>query len=96
MAAGKSLRICEKGHKFYKTSECKSCPACDKENKPKSGFLSKLSAPARNALVFEGIDTLVKLSNYTEKEILKLHGIGPASLPIMRTFLEEDGLSFKE
>lgn len=96
MAAGKSLRICEKGHKFYKTSECKSCPACDKENKPKSGFLSKLSAPARNALVFEGIDTLEKLSNYTEKEILKLHGIGPASLPIMRTFLEEEGLSFKE
>lgn len=44
MAAGKSLRICEKGHEFYKTSECKSCPACDKENKPKSGFLSKLSA----------------------------------------------------
>ncbi|MBG9449279.1 hypothetical protein ABE67_08075 [Cytobacillus firmus] len=96
MAAGKSLRICEKGHKFYKTSECKSCPACDKENKPKSGFLSKLSAPARNALVFEGIDTLEKLSNYTEKEILKLHGIGKASLPIMRTSLEEEGLSFKE
>jgi DNA-directed RNA polymerase alpha subunit len=96
LAAGKSLRICEKGHKFYKTSECKSCPACDKENKPKSGFLSKLSAPARNALVFEGIDTLEKLSNYTEKEILKLHGIGPASLPIMRTYLKEEGLSFKE
>lgn len=96
MAAGKSLRICEKGHKFYKTSECKSCPACDKENKPNSGFLSKLSAPARNALVFEGIDTLEKLSNYTEKEILKLHGIGPASLPIMRTSLEEEGLSFKK
>ncbi|WP_404357479.1 RNA polymerase alpha subunit C-terminal domain-containing protein [Cytobacillus firmus] len=96
MAAGKSLRICEKGHKFYKTSECKSCPVCDKENKPKSGFLSKLSAPARNALVFEGIDTLEKLSNYTEKKILKLHGIGPASLPIMRTSLEEEGLSFKE
>lgn len=96
MAAGKSLRICEKGHKFYKTSECKSCPACDKENKPNSGFLSKLSAPARNALVFEGIDTLEKLSNYTEKEILKLHGIGPASLPIMKTYLKEEGLSFKE
>ncbi|KML41798.1 RNA polymerase alpha subunit C-terminal domain-containing protein [Cytobacillus firmus] len=96
MAAGKSLRICEKGHKFYKTSECKSCPVCDKENKPKSGFLSKLSAPARNALVFEGIDTLEKLSNYTEKEILKLHGVGPASLPIMRTSLEEEGLSFKK
>ncbi|MCM3706825.1 MULTISPECIES: RNA polymerase alpha subunit C-terminal domain-containing protein [Cytobacillus] len=96
MAVGKSLKVCEKGHEFYKTSECNSCPVCDKENKPKNGFLSKLSAPARNALLFEGIDTLEKLSNYTEKEILKLHGVGPASLPIMRTSLEEEGLSFKK
>ncbi|RBP89924.1 RNA polymerase alpha subunit [Cytobacillus firmus] len=96
MTADKSLRVCEKGHKFYKSSECKSCPTCDKENKPESGFLSKLSAPARNALVHQGIDTLNKLSKYTEKEILKIHGIGPASLPIMRTSLKEEGLSFNE
>ncbi|WP_420480830.1 RNA polymerase alpha subunit C-terminal domain-containing protein [Cytobacillus oceanisediminis] len=96
LTADKSLRVCEKGHKFYKSSECKSCPICDKENKPKGGFLSKLSAPARNALVHEGIDTLKKLSKFTEKEILKIHGIGPASLPIMRTSLKEEGLSFKE
>ena len=96
LTVNKSLRVCEKGHKFYKSSECKSCPACDKENRPKSGFLSKLSAPARNALVHEGIDTLRKLSKYTEKEILKIHGIGPASLPIMRSFLKEEGLSFKK
>lgn len=60
LTVDKSLRVCEKGHKFYKSSECKSCPTCDKENKPKSGFLSKLSAPARNAFVHEGIDTLKK------------------------------------
>ncbi len=92
----KSLRICEKGHKYYKSSDCQSCPTCDKESKPDSGFLSKLSSPARNALVHEGIDTLQKLSKYTEKEILKIHGIGPASLPTLRTSLEEEGLSFKE
>ena len=92
----KSLRVCEKGHKYYKSSECRSCPTCDKENKPKSGFLSKLSSPARNALLHEGIGTLQELSKYTEKEILKIHGIGPASLPILRTSLQEAGLSFKE
>ncbi|MCM3671038.1 RNA polymerase alpha subunit C-terminal domain-containing protein [Mesobacillus maritimus] len=96
MKAEKTLRVCEKGHKYDKSSDCTSCPTCDKENKPKSGFLSKLSAPARNALVHEGIDTLQKLSKYSEKEILKIHGIGPASLPIMRTSLAEEGLSFKE
>lgn len=94
--AEKSLRVCEKGHKYYKSSECPSCPMCDKENKPERGFLSKLSSPARNALVHEGIDTMQELSKYTEKEILKIHGIGPASLPTMRVLLEEEGLSFKE
>lgn len=92
----KKLRVCEKGHKYYKSSDCPSCPTCDKENKPESGFLSKLSSPVRNALLHEGIDTVQKLSNQTEKEILKIHGIGPASLPIMRASLEEVGLSFKE
>ena len=96
MRAEKSERVCEKGHKYYKSSDCSSCPTCDKENKPKSGFLSKLSSPARRALLHEGIDTLQKLSKYNEKEILKIHGIGPASLPIMRKSLEEEGLSFKD
>jgi len=94
--AEKSLRVCEKGHTYYKSSNCRSCPTCNIENKPESGFLSKLSSPARNALVHEGIDTLEKLSKYTEKDILKIHGIGPSSLPPMRTSLEEGGLSFKE
>lgn len=84
------------GHKYHKSSECPSCPTCDKENQPESGFLSKLSSPARNALIHEGIDTIQELSKYTVKEILKIHGIGPASLPIMKTSLEEVGLSFKE
>lgn len=96
LPVSKSVRVCEKGHKFYKSSECSSCPVCDKENKPKIGFLSKLSSPARNALVHEGIDTLEELAKFTEKEILKLHGIGPASLPILRSSLNEEGLSFKE
>jgi len=55
-----------------------------------------LSNPARNALLHFGIDTIQKLSAYSEKEILKLHGIGKASLPIFRKSLEEHGLSFKQ
>ncbi|MEC2072470.1 RNA polymerase alpha subunit C-terminal domain-containing protein [Alkalihalophilus marmarensis] len=96
MMADKKIKICEKGHEFVKSSDCPSCSVCEKENKPDSGFLSKLSSPARSALLHEGIDTLTKLSTYTEKEILKLHGVGPASLPTMRTSLEEEGLAFKE
>ncbi|EEL51747.1 hypothetical protein bcere0022_8880 [Bacillus cereus Rock3-44] len=36
-----------------------------------------------------------QLSTYSEKEILKFHGMGPASLPKLRTALQEIGLSFK-
>ena len=96
LTAEKSARVCEKGHTFYKSSECQSCPTCDEENKPKSGFLSKLSSPARNALIHENIDTRKKLAAYTKKGILKLHGVGRASLPTMRASLAEEGLRFKE
>ena len=59
-------------------------------------FLSLLGAPARRALENSGIDTLKKLSAFTEKEILKLHGIGKSSIPILSNALKEKGLSFKK
>ena len=70
------------------------CPICEQERKPDNGFLSKLSAPARRALEHHGITTLQQLFTFSEKEILKFHGIGPASLPILRASLEESGLLF--
>jgi DNA-directed RNA polymerase alpha subunit len=55
-----------------------------------------LSNPARNALLHYGIDSIEKLSSYTEKEILKLHGVGKASLPAFKKALEDEGLAFKQ
>ncbi|PGB81086.1 hypothetical protein COM03_09965 [Bacillus wiedmannii] len=95
MAMEKTLRTCEQGHEYYKSSDCPTCPDCEKEKKPKTGFLFLLSSPARNALEHHGIHTIEELSKYSEKEILKLHGMGPASLPKLRNALEEKGLSFK-
>ena len=92
----KNLRICSNGHKYYKTSDCPTCPICENEKKPGTGFLSLLSAPARRALEGAGIKTLLQLSKVTEKEILKLHGMGPASLPTLRRALATNGLSFKK
>jgi DNA-directed RNA polymerase alpha subunit len=92
----RTLRTCSKGHKYYKSSDCPTCPTCEQECKPQDGFLSKLSSPARRVLEHEGITTLQQLSAFSEKEILKLHGIGPASLPTLRASLEENGLAFKE
>lgn len=91
-----TLRTCEHGHSYYKSSDCQTCPVCEKERKPKEGFLSLLSAPARRALENQGITTLQLLSQYTEKDILKLHGIGPSAIPKLRQALEEEGLSFNK
>ncbi|OIK09953.1 hypothetical protein BIV60_22680 [Bacillus sp. MUM 116] len=91
----KNLRTCTNGHKYYKSSDCPTCPICEQESKPETGFLSLLSAPARRALEHNGITSLQQLSKFSEKEILQFHGMGPASLPKLRTVLETNGLSFK-
>ncbi|WP_050180484.1 RNA polymerase alpha subunit C-terminal domain-containing protein [Domibacillus robiginosus] len=95
MTTPKTLGTCDKGHQFFKSSDCPSCPTCEKERKPNSGFLSRLGAPAKRALENNGITTLEQLSKFTEKEILQLHGMGPSSLPKLRVALEEEGLSFR-
>lgn len=95
-ASSKDLRICSKGHKYYKSSDCPVCPICENERKPDSGFLSTLSAPARRALEREGINTLIKLSKFSEAEILELHGMGLGSIPKLKLALKERGLEFKK
>lgn len=92
----KTLRICSNGHKYYKSSDCPACPVCEKERKPEDGFLSKLNAPARRALISNKILTIKKLSTFTETEILRLHGIGPSSIPILKNELKSNKLSFRK
>ena len=95
MPAGK-IRICRNGHQYYKSSDCPVCPVCEKERKTAQGFLAKISSPARRALEREGINSLVRLSKYTARELLQLHGIGPGSIPKFKEALKEKGLSFRK
>ncbi len=92
----KQKRKCINGHTFYKTSDCPTCPFCEEANKPNDGFLKAFSAPARRALENAGIFTAQQLSEHTQKSILSLHGLGPASLPSLKKALDEEGLSFKK
>jgi DNA-directed RNA polymerase alpha subunit len=96
VATKKTLRICKTGHEFYKSSDCPTCPVCEKEKKPATGFLAQLSSPARNTLVHHGVATIKKLADHTEKEILQLHGMGKASLPALNKALKKEGLSFRK
>ena len=57
---------------------------------------NKLSQPAQRALANAGIKTLDDLAKITQKELMRLHGVGPASLPVLQAALAEEGLSFAQ
>ncbi|SKB27477.1 RNA polymerase alpha subunit C-terminal domain-containing protein [Daejeonella lutea] len=91
-----TLRTCPNGHSYYKSSDCPTCPVCESQRKPESGFLSGLSAPARRALENNGITTLEALARLSRKELLSFHGMGKASLPILEEALKQYGFKFRE
>ena len=92
----KKLRTCDKGHHYYKSTDCPTCPVCEQVLNKQSKFFSLLSAPARRALENNNITAIEQLSKFTEAEILALHGIGPNSIPKLKIALKEKGLSFKK
>lgn len=55
---------------------------------------NKLGKPAQRALANAGITNLEELSKLTEKELMKLHGIGKSSLPVLKEAMATKGLSF--
>lgn len=91
-----TLKTCPHGHEYYKSSDCPTCPICEAERKPKTGFLSSIAAPARRALENNGIDTLEKLSQYSQAEILAFHGMGKSSIPTLVKALDNAKLTFKK
>lgn len=96
ITSSKNRRTCKAGHTYYKSSDCPTCPICEQESKPNSGFLSQLVAPARRALEREGITTLQQLSRRTEKDIAELHGVGPTTIPKLKAVLAEKKLTFRK
>lgn len=90
-----TLRTCPKGHKYYKSTDCPTCPICESKLKTNNELLDALSSPANRAFEREGINSLKKLTMYSEKDILKLHGVGPSSLPILNNLLQSKNLNFK-
>lgn len=64
-----------------------------KKNEPDTGF-PKIGKPATQALHHAGYTQLEQLTAVTEKQLLKLHGMGPKAMGILREALAEQGLSF--
>lgn len=61
---------------------------------PKSDFPRGIGNPARSALEHAGYSKLKQLTKVTEKELAKLHGMGPKALGILREELQAKGMSF--
>ena len=63
----------------------------------KEDFLYGIIAiPARRALIREKIDSLEKLSDYSEKEILQMHGFGKNTVEKLKSHMKENQLFFKK
>jgi predicted RecB family nuclease len=93
---GRELRVCEKGHHYYKSSDCPTCPKCEEERKPEEGILSLVAAPARRALERKHATTVTQLARYSEKEVLQWHGMGMKAIDTLKKALSEHNTSFKK
>jgi DNA-directed RNA polymerase alpha subunit len=96
MAKIKTLKYCPMGHVFSKSSDCLVCPICEKTKPNDSLFLSFFSGPARRALENHGIKSLEDLSQFTEKDIIRFHGLGPKSITMIKKLMLENNTSFKK
>ncbi|MDM1557308.1 hypothetical protein PYS58_05615 [Chryseobacterium indologenes] len=59
-------------------------------------LLGIIAVSARRALKKEKIDSLEKLSDYSEKEILQLHGFGKNAMMKLKDYMRENQVCFKE
>lgn len=71
-------------------------PICNDHHAVSNDFLKGIVAtPARRALEKEKIDSLEKLVNYSEEELLQFHGFGKKTIQKLKIYMKDHGTSFK-
>lgn len=65
-----------------------------KQRTEQQSDLPKIGAPATRALAEAGYTRLEQLAGVSEAELMKLHGMGPKAIRILREALHNRGLSF--
>jgi hypothetical protein len=63
-------------------------------NTSNTDFPPRLAQPALRALAGAGYTRLEQLTRVTEADLLKLHGMGPKALGLIREALKARGLAF--
>ncbi|MCD9025783.1 DNA-binding protein [Cohnella silvisoli] len=66
------------------------------ESNLESDLPTGISKPAQRALAGAGYSRLEQFTTISEAEVLKLHGMGPKALGLIRQALADKGLSFAE
>jgi DNA-directed RNA polymerase alpha subunit len=67
-----------------------------KGDEPENDFPAGLAQPALRALSAAGFTRLEQFTSITEADLLKLHGMGPKALGLIRSALQARGLSFAD
>jgi DNA-directed RNA polymerase alpha subunit len=65
-------------------------------DEPKNDFPAGIGQPALRALAAAGYTHLEQLISISEAELLKLHGMGPKALGLIRGALHARGLAFAD
>lgn len=87
-------KTCSNGHSFEKTSDCPTCPICERDRMATSA-IPRIGAPATRALENAGVQGLQELANWSEKDLLALHGMGPRAVGLLREHLADQGVAFR-
>ena len=62
---------------------------------PSEGFPRGIGRPATGALLGAGYTELAQLDGIAEKDLLRLHGVGPTAVAVLRAALAERGLALR-
>lgn len=65
-------------------------------NQPKRDLPRGIGNPATRALANAGYVRLDQLTQVSAAELLKLHGVGPKALNVLRAALQAKGLAFAD
>lgn len=57
-------------------------------------FPHGVGKPATRALAAAGINDLAQLTQFSEPQLLALHGVGPKAVEVLRVALQAQGLDF--
>jgi hypothetical protein len=68
----------------------------DEQTEPAHDFPAGIGRPATRAFIAAGYTRLEQLAKSSEADLLRIHGVGPKAIGIIRSALNAKGLSFAE